>query len=307
MKQISICITVLLLFALTAWGYSPATTGFQFLKTQVGARPAAMAGAFVAISGDVSALHYNPAGIAVFSQRVAGFTYTNDLLDFSSGFIGYVQPQVGKGNLGLSILYKDYGDFTKKDQNGEDMGAFGAGSISLNGSYAMQVAPNLSIGATGKYIRASIDNYSADAVAMDAGVLYYIAKHELSIAAGIYNLGTATSAFITTKDDLPMTLRIGASKKLAHLPLLVSGNAYKYSDEDIQFALGGEFTLSDYMLFRLGYDSIGKKMHVDSSDDTMAGMALGFGFLWKQLKVDYSFTSYGALGNLNRFTISGHF
>ncbi len=307
MKKITFCVLIVLLYTITALGYSAATTGFQFLKTQVGARPAAMGGAFVAISGDVSALHYNPAGIAVFSQRIAGFTYTNDLLDFNSGFIGYVQPQVGKGNLGISILYKDYGDFAKKDQNGEDLGTFGAGSVALNGSYAMQVAENLYLGATAKYIRASIDNYSADAVALDAGILYFMPNHELTIAAGVYNLGKATSAFVTTKDDLPMNLRVGASKKLAHLPLLISGNVYKYSDEAVQFALGGEFTLSEYLLFRLGYDTIGKKMHVDSSDDTMAGIAFGFGFLWKKIKVDYSNTSFGALGSLNRFTISGHF
>jgi len=295
------------LFTITIWAYSPSTTGFQFLKTQVGARPAAMAGAFVAVPGDVNSLFYNPAGIAVFGKRTASFTYLNDLLDFNSGFIGYVHPQFGPGNFGFSVLYKDYGNFDKMDQNGQELGSFGANSISFNASYAIKAAENLYIGGTGKYIRASIENYSADAVAIDAGVMYYFPKYELTIAAGIYNLGTATSAFIETKDDLPFNIRGGFSKKLAHLPLLLCANVYKYNDEAWLAAVGGEFTLSDYVLLRLGYDFIGRKMHVDASDDTFAGAAIGLGFLWKKMKLDYSYTSYGVLGSLNRFTVSSHF
>ncbi|MBN2410940.1 PorV/PorQ family protein [candidate division KSB1 bacterium] len=307
MKIYRIVAVILLVFSITTHAYSPSTTGFQFLRTQVGARPAGMAGAFVAVPGDVNSLYYNPASIAVIGKRTASFTYLNDLLDFNSGFIGYVHPRMGLGNFGFSVLYKDYGQFDKMDQYGQEMGTFGANSISLNASYAITAAENLYIGATGKYIRASIENYSADAVALDAGVMYVMPKHELTFAAGIYNLGTATSAFVETKDDLPLCLRAGFSKKLAHLPLLLSANAYKYSDEAWQAAIGGEFTLSDYVLLRLGYDFIGRKMHVDASDDTFAGAAIGLGFLWKQIKIDYSYTSYGVLGSLNRFTISSHF
>ena len=68
-----------------------------------------------------------------------------------------------------------------------------------------------------------------------------------------------------------------------------------------------EFTLSEYVLLRLGYDFIGRKMHADASDDTFAGAAIGLGFLWNQIKIDYSYTSYGVLGSLNRFTVSSHF
>jgi len=307
MKIYRFIAVIVLVFSISTQAYSPSTTGFQFLRTQVGARPAGMGGAFVAIPGDVNSLFYNPAGIAALGKRTASFTYLNDLLDFNSGFIGYVHPSMGLNNFGFSVLYKDYGQFDKMDENGQEMGTFGANSISLNATWAMVAAENLYIGATGKYIRASIENYSADAIALDAGVMYVIPKHDLTFAAGISNLGTATSAFVDTKDDLPFSMRAGFSKRLAHLPLLLSVNAYKYTDEAWQAAIGGEFTLSDYVLLRLGYDFLGRKMHVDASDDTFAGAAIGLGFLWNQIKIDYSYTSYGVLGSLNRFTVSSHF
>ena len=52
--------SILILFITgSVFSYSPGTSGFQFLKMQVGARGAGMAGAFLAIPGDVNSLFYN--------------------------------------------------------------------------------------------------------------------------------------------------------------------------------------------------------------------------------------------------------
>jgi len=104
-----------------------------------------------------------------------------------------------------------------------------------------------------------------------------------------------------------MQFRAGLSKALAHLPLLIGLNFYKYNDEPWYFALGGEFTITPNLFLRLGYDSYGRDLGVDSSKDTLAGAALGAGFLWQNISFDYAYSSLGALGSLNRFTISGHF
>jgi long-subunit fatty acid transport protein len=299
-----------LIFFLTVPVYpadSPGTTGFQFLRTQVGARPAALGGAFLAVSGDANALHYNPAGIATLDKRGATFTYLNDLLDFNTGFVGVVQPGIGPGHMGLGVLYKDYGNFKKTDLQGQEIGQFNANSISIALTYAVQPLKNLLVGSSAKYIRASIDHFSADAVALDAGAMYIIPSQNLTLAAGIFNAGQATSAFIETKDDLPLNVAVGFSKRLAHLPLQVSFQLYKYRDEDWHGAFGGEFTLTRQLYLRLGYDNMGRNLEVDSSKDRFAGAAIGFGFLWSDIHLDYAFTSYGEIGSLNRFSISGQF
>ncbi|OGB99826.1 hypothetical protein A2V82_15910 [candidate division KSB1 bacterium RBG_16_48_16] len=306
MKKIS---AILLFCATVLSAASPGTTGFQFLRSQVGARPTGMAGAFVSVSNDVNSLYYNPAGITTFTERTGNFTYLNHLLDFNSGFIGAVVPKLGPGNAGFAIYYMDYGNFTKTDVNGENMGEFGANSIAISGSYAYEFYKNLYAGASAKYIRAAIDNYAADALAVDLGVQYYIPAQELTVAASVNNLGKAISAFVAEKDDLPMSIRFGLSKKLAHLPLLLGFNVYKFKNENWYGALGGEFMLSENLSLRLGYDTVGKDMDTDlgSSKDRLAGAAIGLGIRVKDIDIDYSFSSFGEIGALNRFSLSSQF
>ncbi len=306
MKRATFLVLSLSLVGQLAAG-APATSGFQFLKMQVGARAAAMGGAFLAIPGDVNSLFYNPAGIASIASKAASFSYHDDLFDFNSGFIGYVHPEIGPGNIGVSVLYRDYGSLERTDVSGRELGTFSANSIAFAASYGMSPIENLHIGGSLKYIRGAIDVYSADAVAVDAGVMYSIPAQQLTFAVGLFNAGATMSAFVNEKHDLPMQLRVGLSKALAHLPLLLGVNVYKYNDEPWYFALGGEFTLTPNLFLRLGYDSYGRDLDVDSTKDTLAGASIGAGFLWQKISFDYAFSSLGALGSLNRFTISGRF
>jgi len=286
---------------------SPGVAGFQFLKMQVGARAAGMAGAFAAIPNDIHGLFYNPASVAGITQNTAGFSYQDDLLDFNSGFMGYVRPDVGPGNLGISMLYRDYGMFDKTDIDGNVVGDFSANNLALAGSYAMHPLENVYAGASVKYIRGNIENYSADAIAFDAGAMYLIPSQQLGFALNVSNLGFMLSQYMDAEDSLPLQVRLGLSKRLAHLPLLLGLNLYRYSDSDWYFSLGGEFTLTDGLFLRLGYDSYGRGLAMDSSKDTFAGAAIGLGAQWNKLSFDYAYTTLGELGGLNRFTLSGHF
>lgn len=286
---------------------SAGTVGFEFLRIHPSARPSAMAGAFVAIPGDQSSLYFNPGGIAEVNMRSGSFTYVNHVLDLSSGFIGFVNPKLGPGNLGVGIHYMDYGDFDGKDSEGRDTGTFGASSISFAFAYAMKFYKVVLVGASFKYIRSGIDNYSADAIAFDAGAIYHTPIQDLDVGVSVSNVGQSTSAFVETKDPLPLCIRAGFSKRLAHLPLLIGFSLYKYTDYDWYGALGGEFTLTEYLFLRLGYDSLGRDLHVDSSKDRFAGVSIGLGLLWRNVHFDYSFSSVGIVGSLNRVSVSGSF
>jgi hypothetical protein len=306
MKIFSFLMLVLLSVS-SAAEVSPGTIGFQFLRTSVGARPAGMGGAFLAIPGDVHGIYYNPAGLAYIDQPQATFTYHNHLLDLNSGFMGAAHPVKGAGVLGYGILYMDFGKFDKTDIEGQRLGDFGANSIALSASLSNNIWKNVSVGISGKYIRAAIESYSSDAIATDLAMMVGFPSQSLYFAAGYYNLGTTLSAFVQDKAPLPAHFKIGFSKKLAHLPLLFSFNLYKFDQEQWHGSVGGEFILSNYVLFRLGYDHVGQEMQVGTSKDQLAGAALGFGFLFKQYRIDYALTHMGELGTVNRFTLSGQF
>ena len=280
--------------------------GFEFLRTFVGARPSAMAGAFVAIPGDIHDLVYNPAGLAALETRQGTLTYLNHLVDFQSGFLAYAQP-FSKGTVAVGLHFFDFGQFEGKNENNHDTREFGATSFTFMLSYSRQAVKNLAIGGNAKFIHFQIDNFTETAIAADLGIILSIPSENVNIGLGVFNLGTTTSAFIQTKDDLPLSIQLGVSKKLAHLPLMVSGALVKFKNDGLDFRIGGEFSLTEQLFLRLGYDSVGQDQKVDTSKDRLAGISLGLGLKVNTFNVDYSFSSFGEVGSLNRITLVGRF
>lgn len=301
--------------------------GFDFLRTFVGARPAAMAGAFVAMPGDIHNLAYNPAGLTELEPKRHGTaTYLNHLLDFQSGFLAYAQP-FQQGTIAAGVHFFDYGQLEGKDESGNATGDFGANSVAFSVGYARRffdsgALQNLLLGGAAKFIRFQIDNFTSTALALDLGMIYMIPSQQLTIGLAVFNWGTTTSAFIETKDDLPLNYQIGISKKLAHLPLTYSISLAKFSDDDfdvhvggiddiqingIDLRLGGEFILTEQLFLRLGYSTVGQDQKVDTGKDRLAGVSLGLGFKANSINVDYSFSSFGEVGSLNRVTLIGRF
>ena len=89
MKLLSVFSPVSLLIGfllLSVPARSQSSVGYDFLRTFVGARPSAMAGAFISVQGDIHCLAYNPAGLAALDSKQGTASYLNHLLDFQSGF-----------------------------------------------------------------------------------------------------------------------------------------------------------------------------------------------------------------------------
>ncbi len=299
--------TVLICLALAAQASSPGTAGYQFLRTQVGARASGMGGTFIAVPGDVHALFYNPAGLAEIAVRTGSLTYLKHVLDFHSGFVGYAQPLAPNTVGGVGVNYINFGTFKRRDESGQEQGEFGAGGLCVTAAVARKLSSALLAGVSGKFVYATIDNYQSSALVGDAGILYHTPVRDLDVAAGVFNVGTVLSAFVEEKDRLPLAYRVGLMKKLEHLPLLLGVTAYKYADDRWQWSIGGEFTVSEGLFLRWGYDSVGADMDVGSSKDYLAGISLGFGVAWRAYRFDYSSSLMGEVGSQNRFTFSGVF
>ena len=309
MKSRTIILIIIFKIVANNMGYSSEMAGFNFLRTDVGARYSALAGAAVAIPGDVHSVYYNPAGLAILGKRVASATYLKHVLDFHAGFMGYAQQVKGIGVIGGGINYIDYGTFDETDDQGKKSGrTFGANNFVVTASLSNVLFSHLLAGASVKYIRSSIDQYSAEAYAFDLGLIYRVPfTSDLDIGLAVLNIGQSVSAFIDTKEDLPLKLIGGFSKRLAHLPLLFNASIYKHIDDDFQFNIGGEFTLIEGLFLRFGYNSTGRDQKVKGDLDSIAGFSLGFGFHWNYYNLDYAFSSMGEVGSLNRVTFSTNF
>ena len=148
---------------------------------------------------------------------------------------------------------------------------------------------------------------------MDLGLLYRIPSQDLDVGVAVQNVGRSIDAFIDTHEKLPMTYRLGCSKRLAHLPLLLSFNLirYAYHESDLfgglYWALGGEFTITDYLFLRWGYNSRGQEEKMGSGNDWFTGASLGLGIRYGRYGLDYGYGSYGVLGSMNQLTLTTHF
>lgn len=310
---VSICLIYLsVTLLITSQARSTGTVGYEFLRTEIGARPAALGGAFVAVEADLNSLFYNPGGIAGISSRTGTISYMKHLLDFHSGNLIAAMP-LSWGTVGMGLYYMNFGEFkrtSREDPEGALGETFGAHSLVFSFSAGKKFKNLFSYGSTVKVIQSSIDQYSATAFAVDLGAIFHLPLQNddyLNVAASISNIGQTHSTYIKTKDELPMVVRAGVSKKLAHLPLLFGIQVYKYVDDDFRWSLGGEFTLSPGMFLRLGFNSIGLDQRVGTSGDRLAGANFGFGLMWHNYQIDYAFSSVGDVGSLNRIGITGTF
>lgn len=289
--------------------------GFQFLRVSVTARGAALGEAYTSQFGDVTTYLYNPANVALLTQRQAAVGYMNHVMDIGSGYIAYAQPTAKYGVLGGGIMYFNYGDFQGYDANGNETSKFYASDFSLNVFHADRLRDNLFYGANVKFIHSSIEDYNSSAVAIDVGMIYEYKPLLATVGMSIQNLGFATDAFDTKKETLPLSLQIGASKKLEKAPIVVSVNwsdlnlAGSLGDRIKRFAIGTEFNPKENLFLRAGYNHQ-RRTELDlSSDktlDRLAGFSAGLGFTYQRYRFDYAFASWG-IGVLNRFSISANF
>jgi hypothetical protein len=292
------------------------TSGFEFLRTEYSSRAASMGRAFVAMRGDINGLYHNPSGMAFLNQDQFVVNYTDYLVDFGGGFAAYSHRLSGSGQLSGSVIWMNYGDFDETDEFAQQTGrSYGAYDLAFALSYADILEDYFSYGVTIKYVHSKIDMFTADALAFDFGLMYSAPFDDnLYFGISLLNVGRPLSAFVETKESLPKSLRFGVAKKLEHLPLElnVALNDLNVSESNFwdrlaKFSIGGEFTLSQVIRLRLGYEN---ELHSDldtGQGSGFAGVSMGFGLHWNDYRFDYGYSSYGDLGGTHRIGIYGSF
>ena len=284
-------------------------SGFDFLRIETGARAVGMGGAFTAMLVDIHGLAYNPVSLVGVRDMESGFTYLNYFAGMNAGFVGLNKTMEGIGHFGIGVFYINYGEMRRTDVAGNDLGAFYPADFAITAAYADSLSFGLRFGASIRYIQSKIDEYASRALAVDLGLIYRIESQDLNIGIGVSNLGSTVDAFLDERERLPTAYRLGVSKRLAHLPLLLNLDLIKYQHEEsdlfwgLYWALGGEFTITENFFLRWGYNSRGKENKVGNDSDRFAGVSLGFGIRYGKYQLDYGFSSFGAVGNMNTFTV----
>ncbi len=305
----SLILLICLPFPLPADG-SAGQTGFEFLRIDVPARQTALGGAFTAMDGDLNGLTCNPASLAGVPKREAAFSYVDYFLDFQVGSVSFSSPLRNGGTLGLGIGYANYGEFDWTDEDGGPTGSSTPGDVAVTLAYAAGWTRTTRIGASVRYIRSSIQNYSADAAVVGAGIIRVFSSQQMTVGLAVVNLGKGLNGFRDHVENVPTSIRAGFTKRLAHLPLLLAVDAIQYTGAsestlgNAEISAGGEFTFSSVLVGRFGYTTVGSGQKTGPSGGRLSGVSLGAGFFFRSFRIDYGYANHGMLGSVNHLGVS---
>lgn len=303
------------LIILIAFGnlFAQQEAAYQFLNIDMSARAGALAGSFVSNNDDADVIFYNPAGVGTLEGTPVSFSFVKHLLDINLASLSYSTNLENIGRIGAAVKYINYGTFVGADDAGNKTGNYGAGEVAFIAGYSNILDKNLFYGANLKFIFSKLADVSSSAVAMDLGLHYSMPENLLDFGFSILNAGTQLSSYYSTREDLPLDIVIGASKKMEHMPVKVSLDFHNLNDTQYQFAsrfqfftFGAEFYLSKAFRLRFGYDNQKRQELKIGNFSGLAGFNVGLGLTVSNYNFDYGFSSLGLVGAMHRVTISTH-
>lgn len=302
-----LCCTLLMSSAAVLGADNPT---FTFLRNDYGARAAAMGGSFVSITNDPDVIFYNPSALATMEQQQLSLGFFKHLLDINSGHMSFAEEIPGFGYVGAGIVYINYGDFDRTDELGNITGTFSANELALSLGYASDVGNDVSFGANVKYIYSGIAEASSNAVAIDLGTLWTLPEQRLTVGVSLLNIGTQLDPYFSTREALPLDLKIGGTVQPEHLPLLLNVNFHKLNETPTDFiskfrsfSVGGEFIVSENVRLRFGYNNERRRDLKLGSSGGLAGFSFGGGIIAGMYRFDYALNSYGKIGSLHRISV----
>jgi len=167
----------------------------EFLLLGASARGAALGGAYAALATDISALYYNPAGIAQIDHSGAMVSTYNYVDNTRYTWAGLAIP-VGGGTRTFGFQIGSFG-FSDQlvytvDQPDGTGGTYGVAQTFAGASYAQNFSDRFSAGVTAKFVSDRLGDVKGSAFAFDFGTSFHVstAGRPVRVSFVIQNLGT---------------------------------------------------------------------------------------------------------------------
>ncbi len=308
-KGSSICwiVFIFLFLPFVAKAEEGRTAGLTLIRA-IGARPAALGEAFVAVPDDIQGLAFNPAPLAKLGDPAITASYNDGIEDDKYGSAAFGYP-LSFGSVFVGASYFDAGNF-ELDINGVSYGSRKAQQdmVGLLGVAFGRVSP-LSLGVTGKIFKSELAEVaSASAFAGDVGLFYKTPLSGLTLGASLQNIGSDLK-YEVKSEPLPQTVRGGfaynidlqqfSRTSIVPYNFLIVADGVKTKNEDAGVNTGLELRrnliVSDqngYASLRGGYSSLTERINI------------GIGFRIGNFLIDYTLGfSDEDLDNINRANI----
>lgn len=278
------------------------------------ARSAALGGYVVSLpDAGVTLFHINPGYLNSSQNKTFSVSYINHISDINMAAVDGAYYLNKIGTIGAGIRYLGYGNFTRTNDQGQNLGTFNAYDMAVSIGLGRTYTKNLQYGVSIDFIHSSYDIYRSTAIALSAGFLYYAPNHAFTIGGSINNLGSQITTFDGRREPLPLDIRLGISRKLKHVPLRVSLTAHSLNQWNMQMyndtgkpgigstiirhlELGGEFLFSKNVHLLLGYNRYVHEELKTSNRLDLAGTSIGLEIRIKRYQFDISQSSFSQSG-----------
>jgi len=257
------------------------TTAAEFLLLAPSARGSALGGSFSALTTDVSAVYYNPAGLSQMEHAGAMASSMNYVAGTKYAWAAVGFPMSGGARaIGVSVANFGFSSqpvYTVDDPTGATGDVYSVSETVAGLTYSQQFSDRFSAGLTAKFINDQLGRASGNAFAVDFGTSFHamIGGHPIRASFVIQNLGTTlghtgqalqvtvnrtapqgqqdvpqepATANLSTKDwPLPVIFRVGLAYDLFQTSagrLSVLGEFTQPNNNNPGFNVGGEYGLA---------------------------------------------------------------
>lgn len=297
--------------SIQAQGFANAKYAGEFLGLGAGARSAGLGGAGTALSDDVTAGYYNPAGLSeLVYPQIALFHESRFAGLINYDYLAGAYPVDGEQTVGVTAVRLGYGEIADTrnalvdvDGDGEIdeedridpnlVDYSGASDWAFSASYARKIDDRLSVGGTFKILHRSIVDGSAWGVGVDLSARYRPTA-DLALAATLHDGTKSLLAWNTGHQEFIVpNLRLGAAYDLSlgeqHSirPAIDGHFRFEGREEAAQIdlsiasldvAAGLEYSYDESLFARVGYTDLEQ-------------ITFGAGVRLPKLNIDYALTS----------------
>lgn len=281
-------------------------SGAEFLRIDTDARAGAMSSAGAASSSGISAMNYNPAGLASINKGELALSHSEWYMGSAHDYAGAGMALPGRGNLklGLSFTRLSNGELEGRSASrGRTTGYSAydqAAALALAGKYGAY-----SVGGAVKYIQSSIAGVNGSGYAVDLGVKRGLRGIPAAIGLSVQNLGPGIK-YISQRDKLPLALNAGiVFMPISGFMLNFDAKRYVY-DKRTVFSVGSEYALFGGPGTMSGL-SLRGGLNGGAGQTAAGAFSAGAGIRLLNAELDYAMSPEGAIGGTQRITLKKKF
>lgn len=290
-----------LLFTAPAWAGETAA----FLKIPAGARAVGLGSAYTALADDASAGVWNPAGLGGLKTKHLTATHAEMFEGLRHEFLAAAAP-TRLGTFGLAAELLTQGSLEGRDAQGRPTGAFAASDRAVTVALGRSLGRGR-LGGGVRFIESTLADATARTIAFDlgaqgaAGRVYGL---PITLGAAVRNLGPGLK-YADTREPLPTTVSAGAAARLpAGLTLAVDWR-WRPNADQAEVGVGTEYAVLGGVALRAGYATAQAPPARGgaAAPGGFSGLGAGLGLKVGRMGLDYAFTPFGELGNVQRLSL----